>query len=128
MTIDFPEENKELVEQMGSLINESFSELYSTINGRIEIKSNVACSVRDIEITVNTNGIPVNRTFIPLDNTFTQIIGVTVILAINQTNSSIYPTSQPFVSFTRAENGMIIDHISGLQANQRYFVRLIAWN
>lgn len=127
ITQDFKKEEAEFVEQIASPINDSFNELYFAVNGRLSIQDNLFCTVKLIDVTVNASGIPTTST------TFTTtkpapVTGITVILAQNQVNTAIYPTGQPFISYTAISGGILINHISGLQANQRYTIRLIAWH
>jgi hypothetical protein len=128
ITSDFDPEYKGLVETMGGTLNDSFNDLYFAVNGRLDLRSNIACTVKDIDITVNPQGNPINRTVFTTDNPQAQVLGITVIFAQNQVNSNNYPTSQPFISYTPVENGILINNITGLQPNQRYLIRLIAWN
>lgn len=127
ITNDFKKEDREFVEQMAGPINDSFSEVYFAMNGRLSLTENLYCSVKVIDITVDANGIPVNQSTFTVDKP-TPVIGITVIQAINQSNSSVFPTGQPFISFTPISTGILINHVTGLQANQRYTLRLIAWH
>lgn len=127
ITNDFPADNKELIEKLGSPINDSFNELYFATNGRLSLSENLFCTVKLIDVTVNASGIPTTSTTFSLDKQ-APVTGIQVIYAVNQTNTAIYPTGQPFISFTPTSNGVLINHISGLQANQRYTIRLIAWH
>ena len=128
ITSDFPEEDKSVVAGLGGAMNDAFSDLYFVLNGRVDLASNVACTLKDIEIIVDAAGKPINRTVFTVQNATLPVIGITVILALNLNNPSIYPTTQPFISFTQVEGGVLINNITGLQANQRYLVRLVAWN
>jgi hypothetical protein len=123
---DFKKEEQEFVEKLASPINDSFNELYFAMNGRLSIRENLFATVRDVEITVDSDGIPVATTSFTLDKPG-QVAGTDVILAVNQVNSAGYPTAQPFISFTQNSSNVIINHISGLQPNQRYIVRVVAY-
>lgn len=128
ITNDFDEEDRKLVSTLGGTINDAFGDLFFTMNNRVDLATNIACTVRDVEVIVDASGRPINRTVFTVQNPTLPIIGITVILAINLINSNIYPTSQPFVSFVQVDGGVLINNITGLQANQRYLVRLVAWN
>lgn len=128
ITQDYDKEDEKLIEQLGGTVNDAFNDVYFVLNGKVDLKTNIACTVKDIEITVNSTGAPVNRTVFTVKNPATPVIGISVIFAQNLTNSAVYPTSQPFISFTPIESGILINNITGLQANQRYLIRLIAWN
>lgn len=126
VTNDFKEEDQDLVDKLALPINNSFDSLYFTLNGRISLRENIFCTVKDIEVTVGANGIPIQSTSFNISTNY-QVLGTQVILATNLSNSSAYPTAQPFVSFTQNGLGVIINHISGLQAGARYFVRIVAY-
>lgn len=127
VTNDFEKEDRKFVEKIAGPINDAFNELYFATNGRLSLTENLYCSVKILDVTVDSNGIPVNQTVFTVDKP-TPVIGIQVIQAVNQENSGIYPTGQPFVSFSPITTGILINHVSGLQANQRYTLRLIAWH
>jgi hypothetical protein len=127
ITKDFKPEDQEMIEQLGRTVNDAFNELYFAANGRLSLSENLFCTVKLIDVTVNENGVPINSTTFTLDRQ-SPVIGIQVIYAVNQTNTAIYPVGQPFISFTPITNGILINHISGLQANQRYSIRIIAWH
>lgn len=128
ITSDFDEKDKKLVENLGLNVNDAFQDLFFAVNGRLDLRTNIACSVKDIDVTVDSAGAPVARTVFTVNNPGVPIIGITVIYAINQNNSAIYPTSAPWVSYVQIDGGILITNITGLQAGQRYSIRLIAWN
>lgn len=122
ITNDFKDpEQKKLVEQLSSPINDSFNELYFATNGRLSLRENIYCTVKDVDIAGGQT-----ETSFTLDKQGL-VIGCLVISAVNQTNTAIYPTSQPFVSFVQNGNSVIINNITGLQADQRYIVRIVAF-
>lgn len=125
-TADFEAEDQKLIEKLAAPINYSFNELYFALNGRLDIRSNFASGYKEFEVIVDSNGVPVNTTIIRLETTG-PILGMSVIAAFNQSNTSVYPTGQPFISYTQIENGILINNITGLQANNRYAIRVIAW-
>jgi len=127
ITSDFQEEDQEMIEQLGGTLNDSFNEIYSAINGRISLVDNIYCTVRVVDVTLDANGFPVSRTTFSLNN-IQPVIGCTVIQALNQTNSAIYPTSAPFISYTQLDQSLVINHITGLQPNMRYTLRIVAFN
>ena len=127
ITNDYPQEDRKFVEKMAAPINDGFNELYFATNGRLSVQENLFCTVKLIDVTVDASGIPVNSTTFSLDKQ-AGVLGIQVISAVNQTNTAIYPTGQPFISFTPISSGILINHVSGLQANQRYSIRLIAWH
>jgi hypothetical protein len=127
ITSDYEKEQQPLVEKLADPVNDSFGELYFTLNGRVDLANNVYCTVRQVDIIVDANGIPVNRTSFGLNST-QPVIGCTVLQVINQTNSASYPTGAPFITFTQLDQSILINHITGLQPNQRYTIRIVAFN
>ena len=125
-TTDFKEDQQAFVEQLSFPINDGFSQLYFAMNGRVDLRNNLFCTVKDVEITVKDNGIPVNSTSFSLDRDG-KMLGCQVLYAANQANTAIYPTAQPFVSFTQNGKTVTINHISGLQSGDRYIVRIVAY-
>lgn len=127
ITKDFKKEDQELIEQLGGTINDSFNELYFALNGRIELTNNLYCTVRLVDVTVDANGIPTNQTTMTLNNT-QPVIGCQVIQAVNQVNTAAYPTGAPFITFTQLDQALLLNHITGLQPNTRYTLRIVAYN
>lgn len=125
-TGDFEEDQQTFVEQLAFPINDGFNEIYFAMNGRVDLRNNLFCTVKDVEVTVKDTGVPVNSTSFSLDKDG-KILGCQVVYAANQANTAIYPTSQPFVSFTQNGKTVTINHISGLQSGQRYIVRIVAY-
>lgn len=127
ITSDFEKEDQGMIEQLGGSVNDAFNELYFTMNGRVDLTNNLYCTVRLVDVIVDSNGTPTNRTTFSLNNT-QPVIGCQVIMAINQTNSAVYPTGSPFLSYTQLDQVLLINNITGLQANQRYTLRIVAYN
>lgn len=126
-TSDFDDKDKELVEKIAGPINSAFNEIYFTLNGRLDVVNNFASKYKELDVTVNASGNPVNQTIFSIDPA-TRILGLSVIAAANQDNTSTYPTGQPFISYTQIESGILINNITGLQANNRYRIRIIVWS
>lgn len=128
ITQDFPAESQKLIEQLGSTVNNSFNELYLALNKRLTFSENIACSVKDVIVTVNSSGIPTQVTSFSLDVPNMTVLGVQVIKAENLTNTAVYPTSAPFISFQIVNNTVRINNITGLQADNVYRLKVIAIN
>lgn len=127
ITSDFKEDDRELVEKIAGPINSAFNELYFAVNGRLDIRNNFSTLYKELDIEVGATGNPLNRTIFTADTT-KQILGITVISAVNKDNTSTYPTGQPFISYTIVEGGILINNITGLQANNRYSIRVLVWS
>ena len=125
-TSDFSQDEQPLVEKLADPINSAFDQLFYCLNGRVDF-SNLFATVRDVDVVVDANGRPTSQTTFRLDRAGV-ITGTQVILAVNQTNSNTYPTGAPFVSFTQLDTSVLINHVAGLQPNQRYTLRIVAYN
>lgn len=117
---------QKLVDQLGVSLNIGLENLYSAVNKNLTLKDNIKCTVRDLSITVDTNGNPTSSTQFSLDISG-QIVGTQVIYAINTTNSAVYPTGGIFISFTQTTTGVLINNITGLPANQAFTIRVVAY-
>jgi hypothetical protein len=126
ITNDFDKDDKKLVEKLSSPLNDSFNELYFAANGRLGLRDNIYCTVKDLDIIVDANGNPTQITSFNLDKTGT-VLGCQVLYAANQVNTATYPTGQPFISFVQNGANLIINNITSLQANQRYIIRVVAY-
>jgi hypothetical protein len=51
-----------------------------------------------------------------------------VLSAINETNTSVYPTSTPFISFSQVGKTVTINNIKGLQSGYKYTLTLVAFD
>jgi hypothetical protein len=127
ITSDYKKEDQEVVEQLGDTLNDAFGDIYYALNGRVELNTNISCSVRLVDVIVDSAGVPVSRILMGL-NGILPVIGCQVIQAINQTNSNVYPTGAPFITYTQLDQAILINHITGLQANMRYTLRIVAYN
>lgn len=123
---DYDQKDQDLVEKLAVTINNGFELLYNQNNRGIDLSNNLACTVRSIEVIVNSSGIPTAGTGFTID-TSGQIKGTQVLRAVNLTNSSVYPTSAPFISFTQDNKTITINHIAGLPANNKFSITLVAW-
>lgn len=123
----YPQEQQDFVEQLAFPINDGLDKLYNLANNRISLKDNMLCSVKDVEVTVDSSGIPQTTTKIVFDIQSTRILGMEVIRATNLSNTNIYPTGGVFASFTDVSNGAQIDHVAGLPANNRFSLRIVIW-
>lgn len=128
ITQDYTKENQELVEQLGGNINDSFNTIYSALNNKLTFKENFSSTVRDIEIVVDSAGKPTNDAGFKLDILNTQVTGCICVRATNLTNSNVFPTGSPWVSFLQQDNFIKILNVTNLQPSNRYILRIIALN
>ena len=120
---DYSEDYEDLVDQLGETLNPFMQEVYELSENRIDFENRVEV-LKSIEITVDANGKPTLNDKVNTGKS--SINGTHVIRAINLTNTSIYPTTAPFISFTPLGSGLVrIDHISGLPANSKFSLNIV---
>lgn len=125
-TQDYPKEFKKLIDILSVSLNNGIEVLYEALNNSLTLRDNISCTVKDITLSVDSNGKPVTSANISLINNNT-VDGVTVLSAINQVNPAVYPTGGVFISGAQNGNLYVINNITGLQPNTSYTIRLVAW-
>lgn len=128
ITQDYQDDDQELVEQLGSNINDSFNSVYSALNKRLSFTDNISATVKEIVVTLDSNGIPQQLTRFSVDVPNVAVVQVLCGRARNLTNPNTYPTAAPFVSFTQNGNTIVINHITGLAPNQQWRIVVTAIN
>ena len=123
---DFPKEFKKLVDQLSLLLNNPIGVLYTALNNNLSLRDNLNVTIKDVLVTVDSSGAPLQSTAFTLRTT-TKVDGVIVILAINQVNSAVYPTGGVFISGVQGATSYTINNITGLQPNQEYSLRVVAF-
>lgn len=124
-TNDYSANDKALVEKLSIPFNTGVEVLYDALNQNLDFENNFQATLKDIQIIVDSNGNPTNTSGFTLINS-NKINGILVLRANNQTNSAIYPTTAPFVSFLQNSDKISITNVTGLQANNTYLLRLLA--
>lgn len=124
---DYPQEYQSLVDQLAFPINIGIESVYQALVNRLTIKDNLSATVRDVTFQVDSNGLPKENVNVKLD-VLGNVGSVLVGRIQNLTNTNTYPSSGVVVSFTQLQNIIRIDHVTGLQANNNYKLRLIILN
>lgn len=125
---NFPLDFKELIDKLGFIFNSNQEPVYDVLNGKVSLKDNILCTIKDVQVMVDSDGLPKNsNSSFKLDNSNMRVLGCEVIRALNQVSSNTYPTSHPFISFSQNSGIVSINHVSGLQADQTYILTIIAW-
>lgn len=127
ISTDFEVDDQKLVEKLGASLNDGIDGLYFVLNNRLTFEDNFLATVKEVEITTGVNGVPVNRTSITLNNT-SPVKGTLILAVTNKSNAANLLTGAPFMSFTQSGTSLFIDQITGLQPNNRYIIRFIAFN
>lgn len=123
-TDDFPEESKEVVDMIAEYYNYFAEQVTEAINGQLN-EENFTSELIEIEVTVDESGVPIGN------NRFSatgSMRGSVILRALNQTNSTTYPTGTPFMTFEEISSKLYqIKHIAGLPASNKFklLIRLI---
>lgn len=123
---DYDEKDQQLVEKLSVSLNNGIDVLYNTLNKNASLKDNIFCTVKDISIQVGSTGTPTLTTGFKLDFT-SKLSGIQVIRAINSTNSNVYPTGQPFISYTQNADSVVINNITGLSSGYTWALKVVAY-
>jgi len=114
---DFQDEDRDTVSKLANILNYFMTQTTDVINGRLDYE-NINKQLVTIDVTVDASGKPLQTT------NFTAQAGLsggTVLRAQNLTNSAVFPTAQPFISFSPVQSGLYrVSNISGLQPNNKY--------
>lgn len=121
---DFKEEFQDLIDQLSVSINIGIENLYEALNRKLTFKDNFSCSVKDITVKVDDTGKPKTSIVLPLDISG-KVDGLIVLYAINNTTRDRYVSSGIHVSWTQTQNGLNINNIKGLLADDEYSLRLV---
>jgi len=116
---DFPQESQDLIRQLSVSINYGFEPLYEVLNGKLTFTENTASLITTVNVQVDSNGKPTNKTTIK-KNSSEKFQGFQVIKAVNLTSSNVFPSSAPFLTYTETTDQIVIDHVSGIPANNLF--------
>lgn len=123
---DFEEKYKDLISKLGYSVNSFADDVLNALNKNISVSDNLNINKKTIIITVDPTGKPVSN---PKITTGLNAIctGISVIRAVNNTNSTITPTQCPFITFSDDGGQLTIQKITGLTPNQQYSLNIILW-
>ena len=110
---DFTSEQKELIQKLGEVVNPFQDDVYRQLNGNIDFDNLNRQIVENVTVKINSSGVLVNAPQIKI-TVRTRVRGLNVISATNVANSSTYPTTAPFISFTTKGDLLTIVNITGL--------------
>lgn len=123
---DYKQEFHGIIENLSFSLNNGIEVLYQALNRAISLKDNIACTVMDVIIEVDSEGTPKVRTSFLLNST-NRVLGVSVLNAVNSKNPTILPTSGVFVYFTQENKTLFIKNVKGLPADQPFTLTLVAF-
>jgi hypothetical protein len=109
---DFDSKDQKLIDQIAFPINNFMQQVINVLKNGVDF-TNLNQQIISFTISVDAFGVPVSP--ISFKNTLnTKIQGLVCINAVNQTTTSRFPQSTPFISYTLNNNVIIITNIAGL--------------
>jgi hypothetical protein len=121
---DFPTQDQQMIGQLSVILNYFMDNVVNLINGTLGF-DNLYQELVTFTVTVDSSGIPKSSLKLSTKNVAKSSGGI-VISAINNKDSSKYPISCPFVSFTSISDKLFqVNNITGLQADQEYSIILL---
>lgn len=123
---DYQGPNQQLVSQLATPINQSFSELYTALNNGLTFQDNFLATVATVNVVVDANGTPTGNTQFKLGAYQTTLSGVLVMNAFGAQDATQLPSSGVFIGFKKNNNYVTIQTVKGLTAGITYTLTVIA--
>lgn len=118
---DFPEDQQDLVDRLAYSLNPFMDQVEKVVNGNLGIDN---LTRQFISITLENDSSGDLKYPVQFKTNLTRPMGMPVIRAENITNPAIYPTNQPFISFSTNGNLVTILNVSGIQQDNKYRLTL----
>lgn len=125
ITQDYDPQYRDLVDTLSVSLNQGIEVLYDLLNGNLSLKDNFASTIKEIDVEVDAAGKPKTKTVIKKNST-DRMEGLWVLRVQNLTNSNIYPTGTPLISYTETTDTIIVDNITNLQVGYIFRIKVIA--
>jgi len=122
---DFDSEYDQLILQLGGILNEFMQQVVDLSDDNVDFE-NLDQNLIQFDVTVDAAGNMTSTNQINVGKTNPN--GMSVIYAQNLTNSLVYATSQPFISYVPQGNGLVtVRNVSGLPANNKFKITAIVY-
>ena len=123
---NFPSKYSDLLDVIGTPFNNLGQQVVNLLNNnQVTVTDNLNMQYKTLTVTVDSNGKPLQSlTYLSTLSTKTQ--GLIVVSAVNLTNSTVYPTGQPFCSWADNSKTVTISNITGLPANNQFQLTVLA--
>lgn len=123
---DYPADEQDLISKLSTPINNSFQVIFQATSNNISLSDNIFCTVKQITVSVDSSGNPTAAASFQIQTTGI-IQGITVLRAVNQTSTQVFPTSQPFISYSQNSTLINITNIAGLPTGNSFLLTCVAW-
>jgi hypothetical protein len=121
---DYPSQFQGLITTLAQNLNNQIQLLYNSLNNSLTFTNNMESTIKTFSVTVDATGAPISNTAIAKDVTDT-ILGLIIVKAVNSTSSTTYPMGGVFISYTETSTSIIVNNVTGLQANQAYNLTIV---
>ena len=127
---DFPEEQKELADNLGGVLNPFIDKLVIGFNKNFTVEDNLPFEFKTLDITVTSAGLPslnggVSAQTLTIPTTLTNLKGYICVNVTDLSGGNNYPTHTPFVVFTLVNKTVTINKITGLTGSKPYRLVLL---
>lgn len=119
---DYEKEYHGMIDRLAFTLNRFMDQVAGEMNGNIDF-ANLNQEFITFDMTVNSSGVPVGNDLFRVNRA--NATGFIVISAINKTDGTLFPTSAPFISTTGSGPVIKVKNISGLQANNKYALKIM---
>lgn len=119
---DFKSDQQDLINKIAYIYNSFVDEVYNVLNKNVDY-DNLNRQIVELTVKIDSSGKVINSPQIKT-SLRTKIRGINVLNAVNQDNSTIYPTNAPFLNWTVNEEILTVLNVSGLQSNSQYKLTL----
>lgn len=116
---DYKAEDRDAVDKIAGAVNPFMEDVYRQMNGNIGYE-NLNRIQATVEVKTGSSGEVLNEPQVRTASLKSKVTGVIVIYAENTTNSTVYPTTNPFISYTIGPQTLTIKNITGLPANSTW--------
>jgi hypothetical protein len=124
---DFAQQFADLIDTLSVSLNIGIENLYTALDNRLSLSDNLLCTVKDLQLTVDSSGNPTATTTFTVDSKITNLKGLQVIKVDNVTSPNTYAPGAVQLQWTLTTKGVQILNATGLTANTLYQLRIIAW-
>lgn len=121
---EFPQEDQPVVEKLAFSLNPMLDQLTTAFNKNIDF-DNLNQEILEFVVEVDATGRPKVATELK-SNLRTRVRGYHVIRAQNENPNGPLPTATPFISYNQNESGVRIVGVTGIPANNKFRLTVIA--
>ncbi len=121
---NFDKDDQDMIEQLAFPLNSFMEQTRSALEGRLD-NTNLNQEFVTVTVKVDANG-KVQLTTKYKSKLRTGVAGHVVIGAFNKTDSTVFPTATPFITYTQVADIVQIFGVTGLQADNEYRLTVLS--